>query len=112
MSQNILQTSSAVGQVRITAGWDKPLSEIFCNVLCLDDVPDDNIPGCVLENRYESVDDICTSLKAADIELPDQMLEALRRDVETEAGNVIRVFRRDGSLEHETDLRDAWRERP
>ena len=61
MSQNTILTSSNFGQVRVSAGWDHPLSELFCNVLPLDDENEDEESGpeeCLLRSSYDDVEDM------------------------------------------------------
>ena len=37
MSQNTLKTRSNTGAVQVSAGWDNPTQQVFCNILPLDD---------------------------------------------------------------------------
>jgi hypothetical protein len=98
MSQNILTTSSSIGQVTVIAGWDRPLQEFFCNVEPMAEHEGD-YPECLLEINYSSAAAIAENLKLANITLPAQMVEAIERDGAAQAGNVMRHFREDGSIE-------------
>lgn len=101
MSQNILDATSSVGRVRVTAGWDAPLEEVFCNVQGLDNTPgisQDDYPECLLQTSFTDAQHIAETLHLADIHLPQQMIDAIQSDCDKQVGNVIRVFNPDGSI--------------
>ncbi|MNR71765.1 hypothetical protein D3C71_24430 [compost metagenome] len=105
MSQNTLVTTSSLGQVRVSAGWDYPLQQLFCNVLTLDDEVEDDeadLPAaCFARSAYGDVTELVATLKAGGIELPRQMVEAIGQDVRDQARNILRVFGQDGALQQE-----------
>lgn len=109
MSQNTLRTNSQFGAVRVSTGWDRRQHILFCNILALWDEDEDEanevqLPDCFYRSSYDGVDEIVQSLAAAGINLPAPMVQAIRQDVETGAGNILRVFREDGTLEVEREV--------
>ena len=105
MSQNSLVTTSSLGQVRVSAGWDYPLQQLFCNVLTLDDEVEDDeadLPAaCFARSAYSNVAELVATLQEGGIELPRQMVEALEQDVQDQARSILRVFGQDGTLQQE-----------
>jgi hypothetical protein len=98
MSQNMLETESCAGRVRVRSGWDAPTGELFCNVEQLQPLEDVELPGCFYTTSYASVEEISASLTEARIRLPSAMLQAITEDMAVRAGNVIRVFSESGEL--------------
>lgn len=92
MSQNITETSSMLGPVRVRAGWDAPLEEIYCNVELLGTQPDLDAPTCFHEFVYADIGAMILALSEAKISLPDGMRRAIEEDIRLHAGNVIRRF--------------------
>jgi hypothetical protein len=101
MSQNILTTSSSVGLVRVRAGWDEPLQEIFCSVEPMEqDISEsDAAPSCLFQTSYQDVRALLASLREAQIALPERMIDFVRRDCDAKTGNTVRIFDRDGSMQ-------------
>lgn len=109
MSQNTLVTDSKFGRVRVSAGWDHPTQEAFCNVLTLDEDEDDEesdieYPPCFMRTSYSDAQEMVRALSEAGITLPSAMVAAIDADIESGARNVLRQFRQDGSIERE----DTW----
>lgn len=100
MSQNILTTHSSIGLVRVRAGWDNPLEEIFCSVEPLERAvhDDDDAPGCLFKTSYPNVQALLASLGEARIRLPGPMIDFVRLDCDARTGNTVRVFEDDGSM--------------
>lgn len=100
MSQNILVTQSSLGLVRVRAGWDNPLEEIFCSVEPLERTvdDDDDAPACLFQTSYQNVQAVVASLAEAGIRLPEPMIDFIRLDCDAKTGNTIRVFEVDGSM--------------
>lgn len=93
MSQNIHLTGSAFGTVRVRAGWDAPLNELYCNVELLErDAHGADLPACFSAFVYEDVPSMLAALACADIRLPEGMQRAIEADLRSRAGNVIREF--------------------
>jgi len=85
----------------VRAGWDNPLQELFCNVEPLDQGGPDrgDGPSCLFQTSYLSVDALVASLGEARISLPQKMIEVIQLDCANSAGNVIRLFQVDGSMQ-------------
>jgi hypothetical protein len=109
MSQNTLTTTSSFGDVRLSAGWDRPLRELFCRVEFLADVEPDPFPDYLLETNHPGVDQMVDTLARADIHLPTAMIASIGDDVTQQAGNIIRQFLSDGTIVREVDLREQDR---
>jgi hypothetical protein len=93
MSQNIHHTSSVLGRVRVRAGWDVPLGELYCSVELLDGDSDLNaVPNCFREFVYPDLHAMREALSEAEIFLPDEMQRAIAADLLAHTGNVIREF--------------------
>ncbi|HYD77533.1 hypothetical protein [Ramlibacter sp.] len=94
MSQNTYVTASVLGRVRVRAGWDAPLQEIYCSVEPLDVQADfdGQTPRCFLEFAYADIPSMIASLAEGGIMLPADMRQAIESDVRAGAGNVIRDF--------------------
>lgn len=93
MSQNTFTTSSVAGTVRVRAGWDVPLQELFCSVEQLERFGDEEqLPDCFFQTSYGSLEEMVLSLSQAGITLPPGLIQAVRQDIEHETGNVLRDF--------------------
>ena len=109
MSQNTITLNTPLGELRLSAGWDRPLQTLFCDMLSLDDVEDDEpevdeTPQAAALwqlsfANFESVAEFEALTKKAGLQLPQTFFEALARDVAENAGNVARAFSVDGSFE-------------
>lgn len=102
MSQNIYFVSaSSIGAALITAGWDEPLQEMFCNVQAQERfrMEQEDYPSCLLRTSFSKVREIVDSLKVAQISLPKQMIEAIENDCRNRTGNKVRVFNEDGTVQ-------------
>lgn len=97
MSQNILDTNSIIGPVRVRAGWDVPLQELYCNVEALDgqELEFEGTPACFFNTAYSDVESMAEALALAGIRLPSSMLSAVRQDLRERAENLIREFEPD-----------------
>lgn len=105
MSQNVIDTESDLGRVRVRSGWDVPSQELYCSVEPLELIRGpQELPGCFFKTSYGSVDEVLESLREAGIQLPSTMLEAVEDDLTLRVGNVIRVFEESGAL---VDLRQV-----
>jgi hypothetical protein len=64
MSQNIVLTTSVLGQVRVRAGWDVPLNELYCNVELVGRELglDEDVPSCVHEFVYSELPSMIKAL--------------------------------------------------
>lgn len=99
MSQNILLTTSAIGKVRVIAGWDNPLSEVYVNVFPVDEngVDEEN-PEVMFGAPDGGADEVTSALSLLNITLPEAMVAAIQADCDVKARNVFRTFNEDGSL--------------
>jgi hypothetical protein len=106
MSQNILPTIDRSGEaIKIVAGWDRPLQQLFCTVSVpgvepwdLDDDPWLDINDRSLSGEFRSVADIRSALEEKGVSLPPTFYEKVEDDRAQDAGNVFRIFSADGSF--------------
>lgn len=93
MSQNNFTTSSVAGPVRVRAGWDAPLQELFCSVERLEGADEaGELPECFFRTSYANVKEMVECLAGAHIALPAGFIQAVSHDVESRSGNVLRDF--------------------
>ena len=101
MSRNVITLQGAGGEVRIAAGWDNPLREVFCNILPADD-EDKTDYSRVGQTSFSDGAEIASFLKSAHgFDIPQTMVEAIDRDIAEGARNVYRQFDSDGTLVQE-----------
>ena len=105
MSQNVITLAGPKGPFRISAGWDNPLQEVFCNVFFLGDEDEDDEDdadvdtGVAYRSSFCDGADIAGYVDAAfGVKLPQPMLEAIDRDIADCARNVLRQFDATGTL--------------
>ena len=99
MSQNMLETGSSFGRVRVRAGWDVPNDELFCNVEQLEtETVAAELPECFFRTSYGSVEEITRFLAEAGITLPSKMMHVIKDDLALLAGNVLRIFSDSGEV--------------
>jgi hypothetical protein len=101
MSQNLVTLDSSKGPVRISMGWDAPLKELFCRVQPLAPNNNDSDVDAFMEFPCEfpgGLTQICSELGTLHLSIPEAMLNMVRQDADTYAGNVIREFSADGQL--------------
>lgn len=97
MSRNTISVSGPSGlSVFVAVGWDRPLGEIFANVL--PDEDDEADYSDVIFRNFESAQDVADALSAVGLSLPQSVIDALASDVASQAGNVIREFSSSGEL--------------
>ncbi len=98
MSQNILKTQSPTGPVEVILGWDRPLQECFCTVMPLSEEDPGDYSSFLFNPNMADANGVADELKAAGILVPSTMLDALRQDQFSNAGNLLREFALDGQL--------------
>ena len=114
MSQNIFNTTSAVGPVNVVAGWDNPLQEVFCNVFPLnegaieDDGSAEDAPEVMFAMPQGGAQDVVQALSLFNIVLPQQMVDAIQLDCDEHARNVFRSFNQDGTLKNHAGLSSSF----
>ena len=111
MSQNHICLPSVAGDIRLIAGYDRPLQQLFFSI-----EPLDGIEAGSLSNEHEdfweevavlsmapcsSVSQLAGNLEHLGIRPPASVLAAVEDDARCQAGNTIRWFAADGSLERE-----------
>lgn len=104
MSQNIIIAKLPEGEVRLSAGWDRPQHALFCSVMPLydeDEEDEDSEQEDPLAYLYLASFDSTPALERAiqnsGLTLPRSFYEAVARDEAERAGNVIREFEPDGT---------------
>ena len=112
MSQNVIIFNTSAGRVRVSAGWDNPLQEVFCNILPLDledegeDQPQSG-PGCsvVQGASFSSAEDVASLLyEKLGLVIPLTMQAIIDKDIAECARNVFRQFDEAGMLLNEQRL--------
>ena len=98
MSQNSINLTGPSGHpVRVTVGFDRPLSEIFSNVLPIKDDDPTDYSSVVLAS-FPTVDELAATFEALKMPLPSALLDTVRLDETFGAGNVVRTFDAHGTL--------------
>lgn len=103
MSQNLWEVEIKGHPVPLCTGWDRPLSALYCRVGPLEDsdaVPDEAFElaeqlACM---GFDSAESLHEALSSFGVTVPSSVLEAVRSDCVSEAGNVVRVFDKSGHL--------------
>jgi hypothetical protein len=97
MSQNRIVLAGPAGRrVQVTVGYDRPLRELFSNV-----VPDQRDPtdySSIQLASYDDVGDLEQAFSAIGMPLPRQVLDAADRDQANNVGNVVRRYDSTGAL--------------
>lgn len=104
MSQNLLDTIGNGGPVRVRAGWDGPLQELYCSVEYLGDALPEYTHSCYSNTRYSTVEEIAAATLDAGIRLPQAFLAAVKADTIARTGSVLRVFSSSGALVEERSV--------
>lgn len=91
MSQNIVTLDTPSGfHLQVNVGWDRPLKEIFSNV-----VPDEKDPADYSRLHlasYRDARELALAFRAAGMPLPESILAAVENDRDRDVGNVQRTF--------------------
>lgn len=99
MTQNVIKLPTDHGLVRICIGWDRPLSEFFCNAEPLDhDDESDEWPFFLPPTFPGGLSQIRESLQACGLVLPEIMFEKTQQDGDLNAGNIYREFSPTGTI--------------
>ena len=101
MSQNTLKTRSSTGAVQVSAGWDNPMQQVFCNVLPLED-EDETDYSDVFMMSFDDGAHVARFLQETfGIVLPQAMQDAITQDARVHARNLLRRFSLEGAVELE-----------
>jgi hypothetical protein len=64
----------------------------------VDQLRDSGLPETIFRTQFESAEAIAEILMQMGINIPSSMLDAIKRDALSNEGNVVRIWREDGSI--------------
>ena len=101
MSQNTLKTRSNTGAVQVSAGWDNPTQQVFCNILPLDDDDETDYSDVFMMSFVDGAHVAQFLQEAFGVHLPQAMQDAISQDARVKARNLLRRFSPEGAVELE-----------
>lgn len=91
MSQNHIQVAGKNGPINLIMGFDRPLGQIFCNPMPVND-SDTTDFSPLLFRGFSDVEDLRKALGEVGLSVPESVLKVVEQDQLASAGNVIRRF--------------------
>jgi hypothetical protein len=91
MSQNHIQVAGKNGPINLIMGFDRPLRQIFCNPMPVND--DDTTDfSALLFRGFSGIDELSKALAEVGFSVPESVLKTVEQDQQANVGNVIRRF--------------------